>query len=480
MIIVNPLARLIIVASVFAVVAPLACNDASQIAGVSDGAKALGPQHRGLSPTVVVDTFSVGLDAQPGTTVAMHNYSDVVYAEVRVEDTIHLKTEPPNPPNPGPVNNTNGPVYAYGSFVSGGNCGLYVTISYPAIGLSKRAAPCDQHHRWVDTVLVKGAGSAIRGPSITELPGSCITEPCHSQWGSQAVIISAIPVKLVVTTDSGRFIRKNQPVKFTVSANPNNMTPTIGGGGTPRRVTGWHWQRADTSVHTSDTTKIGLYCSSMTATTCQLPIQESGFMIVDAVVNGTAQTEKVPIVIVPCPTKDSLIDNPVHRLGMTVSLDSGNANSPNKDIRKERQVIFFDSAGVTVLRLSPSDTRSSPCWNYDSPSSMPGTVTVMEHSHPFSIGDSLPAICTPPGAKPNEYVSYGHGYGGLSGADWRSAWNNQLPMVVPDLDSVYRIYPHPVDSFQLLPDTTWHFFPTNGWQQKVKSAPRVFGACTLY
>ncbi|HYN82340.1 MAG TPA: hypothetical protein VES88_12620 [Gemmatimonadaceae bacterium] len=431
-----------------------------------------------LRPTVVVDTFETLLNATPGDTAAMHYFADVVYAEISVIDSIMLYTNPANPGHIGPVNNTNGPVWAYGSFVSGGGCGLDVTISYPTQGTYKKPPLCDQHHAWTDTILVKGVGKAIRGGAIIETVGACNPEPCHSQTGTQRVRISALPTRLLVTPDKGRFIQRGQTVKFTVSALPNLMAANHGGGGRPRRVTGWRWERADTTYHGADTTKLGWYCTNMIAQTCTVPIQEEGFMIVDAVVNGVAQTERVPIKMVPCPVGDSLLDDPVNRLLMRMELDSGNATSPNTNSRRERSGVIFDSLGAKIFRLSPLNPATSPCTNWDLPlTPFPGVPQILSHSHPFSMTDSLPALCQGPGLLPGQYITYGGPYGGPSGADWKVASDQGMPIIIPDNDSLYRIYPYPMDSMKIPPDTSWRFFPKTGWKVNYNSAPRVLGTC---
>lgn len=143
------------------------------------------PQERALdlrppSTTVVVDSFSVLLGAEPADSAIMHTYPDAVYAEIRVAGTITLRTNPVAPNFFPPVNNTNGPVYAYGSFVSGGSCGLNVTIRYTGpgyYGTSKTATPCDQQHEWTDTLLVQGSGRAIRGGPF--LSRGRLATPCR-------------------------------------------------------------------------------------------------------------------------------------------------------------------------------------------------------------------------------------------------------------------------------------------------------------
>ena len=228
----------------------------------------------------------------------MHYYPDAVYADVWVEGTIWLSSNPVKPGGGyfGPVNNTNGPVYAGGSFVSGGGCGLNVRVSYTN-GVSVLAVPCnDASASWKETSLFQGTGSAIRGGPISEPAATCEPMPCHSQTGSQKVWIRPLPTELVLTANAST-ITKGTSVTFTVSANPNLMAS---GGGRPRRVTAWRWRRSYTDYTGPDTTAFGWYCGQ-TVQTCSLPIRENGRMWVDAIVNGVAQTKSVAVKVLPPP-----------------------------------------------------------------------------------------------------------------------------------------------------------------------------------
>lgn len=248
-----------------------------------------------VSAVLLVDSFSVDLVATPNGTVSMHNYVDPVYAEVWVTGTITLSTNPVAPGYFGPVNNTNGPVYAGGSFVSGGGCGLNVRIYYPGYGVTVVATPCnDASAGWRETSLFQGAGTATRGGPISEPGATCLPMPCHSQTGSQKVWIRPLPTELVLTSNAC-CIYKGMTVTFPVSANPNFMAS---GGGRPRRVTAWRWRRSYAEYHGPDTTGFAWYCTQTTQS-CSLPIQESGRMWVDAIVNGVAQTKSVYVSVNP-------------------------------------------------------------------------------------------------------------------------------------------------------------------------------------
>lgn len=299
--------------------------------------------------------------------------------------------------------------------------------------------------------------------------------PCHWQYGTQTVWIKPLPTELVVTASS-RFIAKGTTVAFSVSANPNLMAS---GGGRPRRVTAWRWTRADASYTGSDTTALGWYCSNPAAQSCSLPIKESGTMTVDAIVNGVAQSKSVFVNVVPCPTGDTLVDDAANRAGLSAAWAQSNANAAIH-LRLERGTATFDSASRHVFRLSPIDPSDGPCRNANIPSTpWPGTPRVLSHTHPFSVGDSLPSNCNEPNFPAGYYKKYSNPYGGPSRSDWKRAWNDSLPMLVLDIDSIYRIYPYPIDS-TMDANGIWNFYPKSGWQANYFSAPRQYGTCARF
>ena len=79
-------------------------------------------------------------------------------------------------------------------------------------------------------------------------------------------------------------------------------------------------------------------------------------------------------------------------------------------------------------------------------------------------------------------TKYGGDYGGPSDADWIHAWNDGIPHMIIDKDSIYRIYPHPLDSAlkdPKKPEKGYKYWPSPNWQSKYKAVPRVFGSCTI-
>ena len=200
-------------------------------------------------------------------------------------------------------------------------------------------------------------------------------------------------------------------------------------------------------------------------------------MTVDAIVNGVAQTRSIVIVVNgPCPTGDTILDDPATRAGLAAAWAASNSGSAPAS-RLERGAYTFDSTGVHIYRLSPVDTTDTPCRNANIPAvPYPGDPLWGEHTHLFTLGDTLPSSCNPPGSSPNTMYKYWNTYGGTSGGDWFRSWNDQQPLVAVDKDSIYRIYPYPIDSNQT-PIGSWEYFPKPGWQANYLSVPRVSGTC---
>lgn len=236
----------------------------------------------------------------------------------------------------------------------------------------------------------------------------------------------------------------------------------------PLRVVSWQWVPVGGSGQT-------LACGPGVSV-CTTEVKEAGTMTVTAVVNGVEQTSSVRIEAVPCVVGDSLIDNPVLRAGLAAAWNESRSDFPI-DLRIERGMYLFDSSNVYTYRLTPiNPTVDGPCRNAATPVfPFPGRAVTGGHTHPFALGDSLPALCRPPNLPPWAFTTYGNPYGGPSAPDWVRSWNDSLPHVVIDKDSIYRIHPHPIDSVQ--GPTEWQYFPTPGWESKYLAAPRVVGSC---
>ena len=208
-------------------------------------------------------------------------------------------------------------------------------------------------------------------------------------------------------------------------------------------------------------------CSTAPAANpCTIEVFASGVMRVTASVNGTERTATASVSVdsVPCPTGDSLVDDPSVRLMLRTAWDSSRTDQSQIANYRERSLHQYDSAGVKVLRLHPVASDDTPCRSRaQEEQPLPGARRQGAHSHPFAVGDSLPwQECGYDPPPPGKYYVNGPGLGGPSLPDWRRAASESAVHWVIDRDSIYRATPTPLDSTD---------FPTD-WKSNVKSWPR--------
>ena len=320
---------------------------------------------------------------------------------------------------------------------------------------------------WYDTLLVKGSGLALRRAGVPVDSTRCLEDgPCHKYSGDNLVRATplAIPIGLRVST---RYINSTgSPVTFTAIGVPD----TVGRRAYKVPVTGvsWSWSAAHGGTAQTVVCNPGV-------NPCITTVKEAGTMTVTATVNGVQQTTATHIEVVPCATGDSLIDKPINRASLADIWSLSLANQPNIDIRRERNALVYD----TTYWVSPSGPDDGPCTTtlvHPIPAEY-GPVRLRQHVHPFKVTDSLPSACRPKNFPSRSFTRYDNPYGGPSGRDWRVARDDEMPHMVVDKDSIYRIYPHPVDS--VLRNGEYAYFPTPNWQSKYKAVPRVFGSCTI-
>lgn len=291
--------------------------------------------------------------------------------------------------------------------------------------------------------------------------------------GAQTISIERLPddvtlSAVVATGDTGR----------TVTFTPHPLAANGAGG-----VMQWTW--------TPDSGSARTVACSYGANPCITKVYEPGWMDVAYYFNVSQRTRhaKVHITAVNCPTGDSLVDNAAIRGGMAAVWHQSGADSVGLDISDRRERGFYggapadDPLHVTQVFVSPPDPSDTPCRNRNVPAFQDYRtfeLLVGAHVHPFSPNDQLPSNC---GAAPQDSVLiYGHGYGGPSGADWKRSYDDGLPHIVGDRDSVYVIE-SPPDSvtFDVVPathDTLWR--PAGDWKSKIKSYPRASGSCKIF
>ncbi len=257
-------------------------------------------------------------------------------------------------------------------------------------------------------------------------------------------------------------------VRFTV----NWAQKTHRGLNIPVTVGNWRW-KADTAAQASNAN-----CQYLpVANTCRISIAASGTMSVDVRLNGKDTTLTERVEVVPCLTGNPILDKMDLRRYLDTIWTLSRVSGPPAQ-RIERGFNTFDSTTTGRLTIiSDSVAGDTPCRTLNSPSSIPfpGKLAVSGHTHPFSLGDTVPASCHPGQPGPQAYTS---DHGGPSRSDWRRTYYDGAPSVVVDMDSIYVLEPHPG---KLVPrpggkDSIWK--PDSGWQNSIHTYPRQGPGCT--
>lgn len=325
-----------------------------------------------------------------------------------------------------------------------------------------------------------GAGSGCQSQDASACycpwgPCTAFSVPSYALTSTQTISVERLEddVTLTAVVSTGA---KGRMVTFTASAlNPR----------TTRGPGGWTWT-PDGGVSQAAA------CAS-SANPCVVQINESGWMEVTYYYNGAAdgfangpRHAKVHVTAVDCPTGDSLVDNPAVRAGLEDAWRLSGADSAglSPSNRREHGGYGFgdpihDPLHVGTYQMSRSNPADGPCTSANVPGSYGSLVPLLSfHAHPFGIGDQLPSNCID-NFQAGDVAFYAHGYGGLSGADWLRSFEDQLPVLAIDRDSVYIASPpdsirwkrQPGPGADSLPE------PAGNWQSRVHAVPRQFSSC---
>ncbi len=249
-------------------------------------------------------------------------------------------------------------------------------------------------------------------------------------------------------------------------------------GATGMYINAW-WFYADTGGFSRQLTWCGFGSYGTTAGPCGYNIPMSGKVVAEVFLNGSWRSPSKHVIVIPCPTDDSLLDHPETRRMLDSAWDLGRSGTDMNQWR-ERAVASYDSSGKRIARLLPLDTLATPCSNHIIDLvPAPGRKLMDSHLHPFAINDSLPRACEDSShhLQPNQYLRYGHKYGGLSGADWEHTTVTNLPVYAFDLDSMYRGMPGTTFEY----DSIENRYRPLDWQNHYKAWPwdRRTRACRI-
>ncbi len=206
-------------------------------------------------------------------------------------------------------------------------------------------------------------------------------------------------------------------------------------------------------------------------------------------ISGMPRHAKVHVTAVDCATGDSVLDNPVFRVGLKQRWDSTHTEDSHLEARIERGMYLADSAGTGRLRIlfGPFNAaEDTPCSNLNSVNTQTGDVLLFSaHTHGFSVGDSLPPTCSATSLAANQHLVYGKGDGGLSASDQVRQYRDRTDygvtaMYVIDKDSIYRgTGPAGLDTLKdgagnPMLDSRGHLqlSPTSDWRDSTHSFPR--------
>ncbi|MDP9177909.1 MAG: hypothetical protein M3O61_09540 [Gemmatimonadota bacterium] len=199
---------------------------------------------------------------------------------------------------------------------------------------------------YVDTGLVRGAGTAVRDPRIPEHSVPCDTIVCHTYDGQQLVTIRPLAADLDFQgTHAGvrshslfvpRFV---DAFGWRVSGYTQVVfTDSTLARGMPRHNLSHLWVYADpldpgdSYWHKTENT---CYAGNVY---CAVNIKESGTMISTTRVNGVVHSDSV---LIYCSETESILNGETVRQMMMALLDSSNAADPVPENRHERYYLIL-------------------------------------------------------------------------------------------------------------------------------------------
>lgn len=260
--------------------------------------------------------------------------------------------------------------------------------------------------------------------------------PCFTFSGSYTLTMTRLEADLVLTPSATTFLA-GAAVTFQWAATPDSLagqaTPVVvrrtffepdsAGGGVP-----------------SDSTKT----CAISGTSCTIQPLGSGTLHLWALVNGKLVHKQAHVTVVPCPTGDTLLDNPTFRKLIKIVWDSSNASDSTK--RMERLgVLLYDTVSHSysnmLLPLNSDSSKNSQCSVKPGSWSIPtkSIVVTYVHSHPFKPGTQFSGHC--PKGDDGKYLMYNWNLltGWASGQDWHVSQSLHLPSYIVDSLHIIRI-----------------------------------------
>jgi hypothetical protein len=354
-----------------------------------------------------------------------------------------------------------------GSFYPGnGSCPWRYSAPYPGSRPS-----------WVDTVVVRGTGTASRTYGIPYWGSNCNNGPCYYYTGSQTITVTPIATTLALGADpvdgpAGR------TVTYTATASDGNTvtvkawnfvpddTTTVQVERVGQRATGVHLSVVSGSVATDSG---GLGPCVAPATTCQGTVTESGTMYVLATVLGVDQQAKVHVTVDTCDTTDPLNQQWL-RDSLDALLEESNADAATDQEKLEHAAYLVRDRASGTLSYHRSDpdpeaTNCSVLTQFDLDTARYELIATI-HTHPYTPGDTVHYCGTKRREEP--YRSGG------SADDWASLLNFEALVSASQPDTKVKEYI--IDKVNLIELDSGKFL-SSGPAEATKIFPRSTPTC---
>jgi hypothetical protein len=394
--------------------------------------------------------FSGDLDAQGGATLALPSFAfpEGVKVAVTISGSIMVYSAPQ-----AQYFTQSGSTDPWGVPIGGvyQQCSLKATVKYGATssGPPPNCTPWGSSKVWIDTVVVSGSGTAIRGAKIpNDSPSPCDTMVCNSSSGANQVAIVPLAGDLDLSAryylESSRLARKalfihpftnDYPYAYQDIGFNDSTTPR----GLPLKVLLNSWTMADSTApggywgHSYFPGCLGIN----PPVGCTASIRETGTYTSRARVNGVEHEDFVTIY---CAESEPLLNNDLVRQQMRAALDSSNAWSTDQLQVNERTFFVLQdtlTSGampyVFIFPRGPNDDLCNGTPQMPQPSVAPANTKILAwgHDHPFEATDPNPvnrlAICKDKAGRRDTF----YGAEGASPEDRKAANDYNDPTVNP-------------------------------------------------
>jgi hypothetical protein len=279
---------------------------------------------------------------------------------------------------------------------------------------------------------------------------------------AKAVILPMTPLTFLVGTDTGHasatytvYYGRTPRLMIVASTTSATVGDTVWYGaqvssiGGTISVSSWRWD-ADAGYVPPPGAVERLSAAQCGANTgCGHTPLVPGVMWVFGTVNGNPDSASIHVNAIACPTKDTILDNPIIRRGLLQALSLSKADSVPTSIRREQGGYIYRDTTTGQLAYQITTAAGGDACNVNFTADLAHTI-YMFHTHPFNPSEGLSG----PEKLPSTNclgTAAGSWYdpktwGGLSPFDWRLSVNKGKPSVVIDRKRIYVSDPSVTDS----------------------------------